>query len=52
MKDRINKGDAINPLVTTIVATSYVDIPHQEREAAKRCVIDTLGAIIAALRSS
>jgi 2-methylcitrate dehydratase PrpD len=41
------KRDAILPLVKNIVKIRYEDLSHEAREAAKRSVLDTLGAILA-----
>ncbi|MFC2018659.1 MmgE/PrpD family protein [Chloroflexota bacterium] len=44
--------DAINPMVKTIVQTRYEDIPEKDREVSKKCVIDTLGVLLAGSPSS
>lgn len=42
-----DQEDAIFPLVRTLIATSYDDLPADARDATKKCLIDTLGVTLA-----
>ena len=41
------REDAIVPLSRNIIATRYDDLPTEAKDAAKKCVIDTLGVMVA-----